>query len=208
MLTKTLINKILIALVTFALAFLITQHQLCFCEKELLSEEFKKAMQEFEKAKAKEERAIEKRLVGKLEAIINHWIVSASAENDRKINKLIEQDWKPRFDPYIQHKHYLRNYAYLDRTRDIEKTESKSILVPYEGSLSIKEVLYLERAPLANVPRSKYYFTVTKPTKITFEYQEDKNKWTIVDMEYGESTIEKGWPQEVIEKTELYFIPR
>lgn len=208
MTTKTKINKILIVLIIFALTFLISEHRLSFCEEELLSEEFKKAMQEFERGKVEREKVTERRLKEMLDAAIEDWISSASAENDRKINKLVTRDWKPKFDPYIQHKYYLRSYAYLDRIRDIEKTESKSILVPYKGSLSIKEVLYVERAPLTNTPRSKYYFTVTKRIKINFGYQEDKDEWIVVDVQCGQSTIGKGWPQEVINKTEKYFVPR
>lgn len=201
-----MVKKILTILLTFSLVFLMVCSQLCFCEEEnkSLSEEFKKAMQEIEREKVEREKEIGKHLAAKLEAVIKNWISSAFAEKESKINKLIEQDWEPKFDPYVHHDYYLRSYTYLDQVIDIEKIES--ILVPYKGSLKITEVLYVERGPLATTPRSKYYYTVTTPIKIDFGYQKDKDEWVIVDIKRGQGSIEQGWPQEVMDKVGEFFV--
>lgn len=202
-------NRIRVGVLIFSFLFSTVHLRVSFCEEkniivderpltEVTQEGIEKVMQKIENEKMEREEVIKIDLESKLSVAIENWISLAKRNKNSELNKLVEQQWErlQEHGPRFHYDYYLRGFEYLNLYKDIVKTNS--ILTPYKGSLNIKEALYVERTPLVNRPRSKYYYTAITPIKVSFEYQQDK--WIVIDTAYGQTSLEQRWPEEVVDK--------
>ncbi len=163
---------------------------------------FEEAMKAIDSERLTKQEALATNLKSKLKLAVENWISSTRKKRRLEINKLITQNWEniPKFGRRIHYKYNLRDYAYSEDKIDIIKTES--LVVPYKACLNITEKLYAERTHVSNVSdRHKFFYTVTMPFKISFEYRKDK--FTVTNTEYGKESIKQGWPEELIRKLKV-----
>ena len=173
-----------------------------------LKKELKQLAQEIEQEKEEKGKEEEEQIEAMLEAVIGNWIASESAKRDKEINRLVEQEWEwlTEDGPSIHYDYYLRSYKYQNISKDIAKTGLAKSKYSHKCTLKLTEDLYVERLPLINMPRSKYYYTFSAPIEIVIEYYKDSRKWSIVSIERGQGALIKGWPKEMTDKISKTFL--
>ena len=162
---------------------------------------FEKALRNNEINKQKEQEKLIEDLRSKLNSAVDDYI--AKITGTRELNKTIKQNWETlsKYGPYINHDYYLRDYAYVDIKTDIIATGSLN--TPYKAYLTITEKLFVERNHPSSVSsREKFFYTATRPIKVNFSYRE--GECVEENIEYGQTTLEQGWPEEVITKLKLF----
>ena len=164
---------------------------------------FKNAMSRADREREQKQEELTSNLRLKLEQAREEWFLSQSQKRNSELNSLVDQNWEElsRFGPRIKYGYYLRGYAYSGNRIDIVKTSS--LVATHTGHLNTTEKLYVERSHTPNVSdKNLFYFTVSTPVKVTFEYEQ--GNFVAVKTEYGDTTMDNGWPEEVKNKLMLF----
>jgi hypothetical protein len=171
---------------------------ICFSQsaEEPLSESVKKgfeeALQRLDAQKQEEHKKIASQLQGKLESAVQEWLTQQKRMRSRELNTIIEQHWEnlTEFGPRIHRNYYLRDFSYTIINTDIVKSES--MVDPYKAVMNLQEKLFAERyhSPDVTYPQD-FYYTVTTPIKVAFEYYQDK--FVVTATEYSKGSIDPGW---------------
>lgn len=165
-------------------------------EEEPLSESvqkgFEEAIQKLDAEKQKEHKKIAAELQVKLDVAVQDWLSQQKSKRNRQLNTIIEQQWEnfTEFGPRIHRSYYLRDYSYTIINVDIVKTES--MIGAYKAAMNVTEKLFAERyhSPDVTYPQD-FYYTVTMPIRVSFEYYNDK--FVVTTTEYGKGSIDPGW---------------
>jgi len=159
---------------------------------ESIKQAVEKAIKETETEKEKNHAELVATLKSKLNLAVQEWVSSAKQNKKPELNKFLHQDWdlpiKVAFP--IPFDYYLRDYNYLVTKADCFKSES--LIAAYKAQIYIIEKLYIEGYHSSDASdKSQYYYTVTRPIKVSLDYQEDR--FILTDCEYGQADIERGW---------------
>ncbi|MFA5156059.1 MAG: type III pantothenate kinase [Candidatus Omnitrophota bacterium] len=179
--------------------FSLLSYSVCFSqpfEEKPLSESVKKgfeeAIQKLDAEKQKEHKKIAAELQAKLDTAVQDWVNQQKSKRNRELNTIIEQQWEnlTEFGPRIHRSYYLRDYSYTIINVDIVKTES--MIGAYKAVMNVTEKLFAERyhSPDVTYPQD-FYYTVTTPVRVNFEYYHDK--FVVTTTEYGKGSIDPGW---------------
>ncbi|MFA6349544.1 MAG: hypothetical protein WCY12_01270 [Candidatus Omnitrophota bacterium] len=163
----------------------------------------KKAMSRADREKEQKQEELTKKLKLKSEQAKADWIFSQSQKRNSELNRLVDQNWESLFEfgPRIKYDYYLRDYVYSGARVDIVKTSS--LVAIHAAHLNAVEKLYVERTHSPNASdRSMFYYTVSTPIKVTFEY--DGDNFVVLNIEYGDTSIDEGWPEEIKKKLMLF----
>lgn len=173
---------------------------------DVLSRSFKTAIETADEEKALEKAKRDEEAKRQLNALIDGWIKAQQAKREGEMNTVIEQDWEdilttaPRYVTY-----YLRDFSYTVQDKDI--IDTNSIISPYEATIVIKELLYVEQAPLMAEPRSKYQFIADTDITMSLAYDKETARWQIMNTNNRMLDLRKGWPKEITAKVGTYFVP-
>lgn len=173
---------------------------------------YKKALQLIDQEKKEKEEQIYKKLTPQIE----DWLNQQQSAKKEKVNYRIEDVWdrpsKASSEcPLCEAKdysarYYLRDASYIIKNKEMERAESVSY--PYRAVINVREELYLDQSPLVTRPRLRYHYTVETDIKLTFQYNEEEDKWSSFDIKRSLFCLKKGWPQNIEEKLIDIFIPR
>lgn len=189
-------NKIIFLVILFLIIWPLKQVKAESVESEAIKEAFEKALQNIEKGKEKEQQELVTELKLKLNSAVEAWIAQAKKDKSLKIDMFIEQGWEklPGWISSAHYDYYLKDFTYQITKTDIIKTDS--LITPYKAVVNLDEKLYAERSHAPSVSfREKFFYTVTRPLTISLEY--DGDKFTVINTEYKDPSIEPGWPEEV-----------
>lgn len=167
----------------------------------IISDEFQKTLEKIEQEKQEKIEA----LTARVGSVVDAWFGGQRGERESKINRKIGQDWA-KFSNVYKVTFYLRDFNYSQTVSDIKETGS--LVYPYEAVILVQEALYVEKAPLAAQPRSKYQYCAITDIKLNLQYRKDTDKWEIVDIYRGDVDLQLGWPPAVRKKLTDYFIAR
>ncbi|MCX5686537.1 MAG: hypothetical protein NTW09_03655 [Candidatus Omnitrophica bacterium] len=160
---------------------------------------FEKAIKAVDAGKLEDEKILEELLQKRFQIAAEGWINAASVKRAPDLNKLMDQKWEKLFEfgPFIHYDYYLRDYEFLEKGSDIIKTDS--VTVPYRAYLNAAEKLYVEKYHTPDISYIEVFlYTATYPIKVNMEYRGDE--FIVVNDEYGQAIIEKGWPAHVRSK--------
>lgn len=153
---------------------------------------FEEAIQKLDAEKEKEQKRLAAELKGQLDAAVEDWINQEKKKRSRQRNTIVEQNWEnlTEFGPRFHYSYYLRDYSYTVISTDIFKTTS--MIGSCQAVLNVVEKLFAERyhSPDVTYPKD-FYYTVTMPIKVNFEYVKDK--FIITGIEYGKGSFDHGW---------------
>jgi len=181
----------------------VTEEEVIDIEKltDVVSEGFKKALDEVDMEKAKKEEEINT----KLDSFIEKWVNTQVLKRKSQVKNKIEQDWHFPTMPSQPIDYYLRDFSYSVQDKNI--MEIDSITFPYKAIVDIKEILYVDKGPLVGMPRSEYQYTADIDIRIALYYNKSTDKWQITDVEDVSVNLEEGWPQEIKRKLPSHFLP-
>ncbi len=171
-----------------------------------MSKGMKKTLVELDAEKAMKRTEKERQTNEKLDSFIKEWINTQSSKRRGRIRRKIEQNWQtlPTTPPQSID-YYIRDFSYSMQNKNI--IEANSTIFPYKATVDVKELLYVERAPLMGMPRSEYQYTADTNIRIDLQYYESMGKWQAMGVEDTSVNLEKGWPQEIKRKLTDHFIP-
>jgi len=164
---------------------------------------FEKALRSIDINKQKEQEALIGDLRAKLNLAVDDYIAKISGKRELELRKAIKQNWEElsKYGPYIHYDYYLRDYAYVDIKTDIISTGSLN--TPYKAYLTTTEKLFVEREHAPSVSsREKFFYTAVTPIKVDFSYH--GGECAEDNAEYEQTSLNQGWPQEVISKLKLF----
>ncbi len=153
---------------------------------------FEEAIKTIDAQKEKDNKKIAAGLQAKLGSAVQDWISQQKKKRSLELNTIIEQHWEnlTEFGPRIHRNYYLRDFSYTVINMDVLK--SNSMIDPYKAVINLTEKLFAERyhSPDVTYPED-YYYTVTTPIKVNFEYYNDK--FVVTGVEDGKGSIDQGW---------------
>ncbi len=156
---------------------------------------FEEALKTIDAQKEEDNKKIAAGLQAKLDLAVQEWISQKKKKRTLELNTIIEQHWEnlTEFGPRTHRNYYLRDFSYTIINMDIIK--SNSMIDPYKAVMNIKEKLFAERyhSPDVTYPED-YYYTVTTPIKVNFEYYNDK--FVVTGVEDGKGSIDQSWRRE------------
>jgi len=164
---------------------------------------FESALRTIDINKQKEKEELIEGLRVKLNLAVDDYIAKVSRKRGSELNRTIKQNWEElsKYGPYIHYDYYLRDYAYVDIKTDIISTGSLN--TPYKAYLTATEKLFVEKEHAPSVSsREKFFYTAAIPFKVNFSYQGDV--CVEESVEYKQTSLDQGWPQEVISKLKLF----
>lgn len=153
---------------------------------------FEEAIKKIDAQKENDNKKIAESLQAKLDLAVQDWISQQKKKRSLELNTIIEQHWEnlTEFGPRIHRNYYLRDFSYTIINMDVIK--SNSMIDPYKAVMNLTEKLFAERyhSPDVTYPED-YYYTVTTPIKVNFEYYNDK--FVVTGVEDAKASIDQGW---------------
>ena len=194
MLSAVMNNRIKYILVITSFSFL--PFSACLSQPDNQTESVKKGFEEaikkIDAQKEKDNKQIAENLQAKLDLAVQDWISQQKKKRSLELNTIIEQHWEnlTEFGPRIHRNYYLRDFSYTIINMDVLK--SNSMIDPYKAVMNLTEKLFAERyhSPDVTYPED-YYYTVTTPIKVNFEYYNDK--FVVTGVEDAKASIDQGW---------------
>jgi len=159
-----------------------------------------KAIKDVDKDKIAQEEALLVSIQEKFQSAVDQWMANAKAQKELEVGKLVNQNWEQlsQFGPRIHQIYYLRGYAYSKGDTDIIKTNSM-LATPYKAYLKATETLYVQKEhPAGASDVTQFFYTVTTPLKLNFDYKKDK--FVLIGVERVDPSLIKGWPQAIADK--------
>jgi hypothetical protein len=164
-------------------------------QTESVKKGFEEAIKTIDAQKEQDNKKIAAGLQAKLDSAVQDWISQQKKKMSLELNTIIEQHWEnlTEFGPRIHRNYYLREFSYTIINMDVLK--SNSMIDPYKAVINLTEKLFTERyhSPDVTYPED-YYYTVTTPIKVNFEYYNDK--FVVTGVEDSKGSIDQGWRRE------------
>ncbi|MDD2752985.1 MAG: hypothetical protein PHN59_07615 [Candidatus Omnitrophica bacterium] len=169
-----------------------------------LNDALKQALHDYNEEHSSKQAQFSVDLGAKLKTAVDKWIEDETRKKKSELNQTVNQNWEalPKHGPRIHYEYTLR--AFDINVYDFDILQTGSVKAPYIGMLDIREILYAQRNFPGNIsdPR-KYYYTVTNPLKIRFDYMNEQ--FVPGKVEEGKSSIEADWPDEIVQRVKFSF---